>query len=157
MRTNIEIDDKLLEEVMKISNLSTKKDAVNFALDEVVKFHKRKLLLSLRGKIKWEGNLDEMRTYDKWEDNRHQCLGRLFQHGTAPRFANTNTMNPSSVILSGVMMLEYKRQRDAAELITNAAGKTIRNKMVTIGFYNLMKEGTLLKTSEFADAVIKNL
>ena len=54
-------------------------------------------------------------------------------------------------------MLEYKGQRDAAELITNAAGKTIRNKMVTIGFYNLMKEGTLLKTSEFGDAVIKNL
>ena len=71
MRTNIEIDDKLLEEVMKISNLSTKKDAVNFALDEVVKFHKRKLLMSLRGKVKWEGNLDEMRTYDKWEDSRH--------------------------------------------------------------------------------------
>ena len=71
MRTNIEIDDKLLEEVMKIFNLSTKKDAVNFALDEVVKFNKRKLLLSLRGKIKWEGNLDEMRTYDKWEDSRH--------------------------------------------------------------------------------------
>ena len=71
MRTNIEIDDKLLVEVMKIFNLSTKKDAVNFALDEVVKFNKRKLLLSLRGKIKWEGNLDEMRTYDKWEDSRH--------------------------------------------------------------------------------------
>ena len=78
-------------------------------------------------------------------------------HGTAPRFANTNTMNPSSVILSGVMMLEYMGWRDAAELITNSVGKTIRNKMVTIDFYNLLKEGTLLKTSEFADAVIKNL
>ena len=62
-------------------------------------------------------------------------------HGTAPRFANTNTMNPSSVILSGVMMLEYMGWRDAAELITNAVGKTIRNKTVTIDFYNLMKEG----------------
>ncbi len=78
-------------------------------------------------------------------------------HGTAPRFANTNTMNPSSVILSGVMMLEYMGWRDAAELITNAVGKTIRNKTVTIDFYNLMKEATLLKTSEFADAIIKNL
>ncbi len=78
-------------------------------------------------------------------------------HGTAPRFANTNTMNPSSVILSGVMMLEYMGWRDAAELITNAVGKTIRNKTVTIDFYNLMKEGTLLKTSEFGDAIIKNL
>jgi isocitrate dehydrogenase len=78
-------------------------------------------------------------------------------HGTAPRFANTNTMNPSSVILSGVMMLEYMGWRDAADLITNAVGKTIRNKTVTIDFYNLMKEGTLLKTSEFGDALVDNL
>ena len=78
-------------------------------------------------------------------------------HGTAPRFANTNSMNPSSLILSGVMMFEYLGWRDAAEMITNAVGKTIRNKTVTIDFYNLMKGGTLLKTSEFADAVIKNL
>ena len=78
-------------------------------------------------------------------------------HGTAPRFANTNSMNPSSLILSGVMMLEYMGWRDAAELITNAVGKTIRNKTVTIDFYNLMKGGTLLKTSEFGDEIIKNL
>ena len=78
-------------------------------------------------------------------------------HGTAPRFANTNSMNPSSLILSGVMMLEYMGWRDAAEMITNALGKTIRNKTVTIDFYNLMKGASLLKTSEFADAVIKNL
>jgi len=78
-------------------------------------------------------------------------------HGTAPRFANTNSMNPSSLILSGVMMFEYLGWRDAAEMITNAVGKTIRNKTVTIDFYNLMKGGALLKTSEFADAVIKNL
>jgi isocitrate dehydrogenase len=78
-------------------------------------------------------------------------------HGTAPKFANTNTMNPSSVILSGVMMLDYMGWRDAAELITNSVGKTIRSKKVTIDFYNLMKKGTLLKTSEFADEIIKNL
>ena len=78
-------------------------------------------------------------------------------HGTAPRFANTNTMNPSSVILSGVMMLEYMGWRDAAELITNAVGKTIRNGTVTIDFYNLMKNATLLKTSEFGDEIINNL
>ena len=78
-------------------------------------------------------------------------------HGTAPRFANTNTMNPSSVILSGVMMLDYMGWRDAADMITNAVGKTIRNKTVTIDFYNLMKKATLLKTSEFADAIIKNM
>ncbi len=78
-------------------------------------------------------------------------------HGTAPRFANTNTMNPSSVILSGVMMFEYMGWRDAAELITNAVGKTIRSKKVTIDFHNLMENATLLKTSEFGDEIIKNL
>lgn len=78
-------------------------------------------------------------------------------HGTAPRFANTNSMNPSSLILSGVMMFEYMGWRDAAEMITAAVGKTIRNKTVTIDFYNLMKGATLLKTSEFADAIIRNL
>ena len=78
-------------------------------------------------------------------------------HGTAPRFANTNTMNPSSLILSGVMMLEYLGWNEAAESITHAIGKTIRNKTVTIDFYNLLKEGTLLKTSEYADEVIKHL
>jgi isocitrate dehydrogenase len=78
-------------------------------------------------------------------------------HGTAPRFANTNTMNPCSVILSGVMMLEYMGWKDAAELITTAVGRTIKNKTVTIDFFNLMKEATLLKTSEFADEVVKNM
>ncbi len=78
-------------------------------------------------------------------------------HGTAPRFANTNSMNPSSLILSGVMMMEYMGWRDAAEMITNAVAKTIRNKTVTIDFYNLMKGATLLKTSEFGEEIIKNL
>jgi len=78
-------------------------------------------------------------------------------HGTAPRFANTNTMNPSSVILSGVMMLDYMNWNEAGELITNGIGKTIRSRKVTIDFYNLMKDATLLKTSEFADEVIRNL
>ncbi len=78
-------------------------------------------------------------------------------HGTAPRFANTNSMNPSSLILSGVMMFEYLGWRDVAENITNAVGKTIRNKTVTIDFYNLMTGGTLLKTSEFSDEIINNL
>ena len=78
-------------------------------------------------------------------------------HGTAPRFTNTNSMNPSSVILSGVMMMEYMGWRDAAELITNAVGKTIRSKKVTIDFHNLMENATLLKTSEFGDEIIKNL
>jgi isocitrate dehydrogenase len=66
-------------------------------------------------------------------------------------------MNPCSVILSGVMMLEYMGWRDAAEMITIAVGKTIRNKTVTIDFYNLMKDATLMKTSEFGEEIIKNL
>jgi Arc/MetJ family transcription regulator len=67
MRTNIDIDEKLINEAMKYTKITTKKDVVNFALDSIVKYHKRQTLLSLRGKVKWEGNLDEMRTYDKWD------------------------------------------------------------------------------------------
>ena len=78
-------------------------------------------------------------------------------HGTAPKHAGLDRVNPGSLILSGVMMLEYMGWRDAADLITHAVGKTIRNKTVTIDFYNLMKEATLLKTSEFGDAIIKNM
>lgn len=70
MRTNIDLNDKLVAEVMKISNMETKKDAVNYALEQVVKMNQQMAILSLQGKVKWEGNLDEMRTYDKWEDSR---------------------------------------------------------------------------------------
>ncbi len=78
-------------------------------------------------------------------------------HGTAPRFANTNTMNPSSLLLSGVMMLEYLGWTEAAECIEEALATTIKRKRVTIDFYNLMHDATLLKTSEFAQEIIKNL
>lgn len=78
-------------------------------------------------------------------------------HGTAPKFANTNSMNPSSLILSGVMMFEYIGWREVAERITQAAGMAIRNKKVTVDFYNLMKDATLVTTSEFGDEIIKNL
>ena len=61
MRTNIEIDDKLLKEAMKISKVKSKKDLVNHALEELIRLNKRKKMLSLFGKVKWEGNLDEMR------------------------------------------------------------------------------------------------
>jgi isocitrate dehydrogenase len=77
-------------------------------------------------------------------------------HGTAPRFANTNTMNPSSLLLSGVMMLEYMGWTEAAKLIEDSLSATIRQKRVTIDFYNLMTDATLLKTSEFADEIITN-
>ena len=66
MRTNIEIDDKLIKEAMKISKLKSKKELVNHALEELIRLDKRKKMLSLFGKVKWEGNLDEMRTFNKW-------------------------------------------------------------------------------------------
>jgi isocitrate dehydrogenase len=78
-------------------------------------------------------------------------------HGTAPRFANTDTMNPSSLLLSGVMMLEYMGWNEAANCITEALKTAIMRKRVTIDFYNLMHDATLLKTSEFATEIIKNL
>ncbi|SEW33482.1 NADP-dependent isocitrate dehydrogenase [Chitinophaga arvensicola] len=78
-------------------------------------------------------------------------------HGTAPRFANTNTMNPSSVILSGVMMLEYMGWKEAADIIVHGLSTAIARKRVTVDFYNLMDDATLVKTSEFADEVIKQM
>jgi isocitrate dehydrogenase len=78
-------------------------------------------------------------------------------HGTAPRFANTNTMNPSSVILSGVMMLEYMGWKEAADIIVHGLSTAIARKRVTVDFYKLMDDATLVKTSEFADEIIKHL
>jgi isocitrate dehydrogenase len=78
-------------------------------------------------------------------------------HGTAPRFANTDSMNPSSLILSGVMLLEYLGWHEAAELITGGLSATIMRKTVTIDFYSLMTDATLLKTSEFASEIIRNM
>jgi len=78
-------------------------------------------------------------------------------HGTAPRFANTDSMNPSSLLLSGVMMLQYMGWHEAADSILASLGETIKRKRVTVDFYNLMNDATLLKTSEFANELIKNL
>lgn len=78
-------------------------------------------------------------------------------HGTAPRFADTDTMNPSSVILSGVMMLEYMGWKEAADIIVKGLSTAIARKRVTVDFYKLMDDATLVKTSEFADEVIKHL
>ncbi len=61
LRTNIELDDKLVEEAMKLTHKKTKKEVVNYALDESVKKLKRKKLLELEGQVEWTGNLDEMR------------------------------------------------------------------------------------------------
>jgi Arc/MetJ family transcription regulator len=61
MRTNIEIDDKLMSKALKYSKLKTKKEIINEALNEYVKYHMRLKLLSLQGKVKWVGDLDKMR------------------------------------------------------------------------------------------------
>lgn len=61
MRTNIEIDDELMSEALKYSKLKTKKEVINQALSEYVKYQKRLSLASLQGKVKWVGNLDKMR------------------------------------------------------------------------------------------------
>lgn len=78
-------------------------------------------------------------------------------HGTAPKFAGKNAMNPSSVLLSGVMMLEYMGWKEAADMITHALSSAIMRKRVTIDFFNLMTDATLLKTDEFGEEIIKNL
>jgi isocitrate dehydrogenase len=78
-------------------------------------------------------------------------------HGTAPKFAGTDSMNPSSVILSGCMLLEYIGWKEAADMITTALQATIMRKTVTIDFYNLMTNATLLKTSEFGNEIITNM
>lgn len=61
LRTNIELDAELVNEAMKLTQMKTKKELVNYALKELVRKVKRKNLLSFEGKVRWEGNLDEMR------------------------------------------------------------------------------------------------
>ncbi len=69
MRTNIDIDDKLMEEAMKWSKLKSKKEIVNHALVEYIKLQKRQAMKNLQGKVEWIGDLDKMRTYDKWDSH----------------------------------------------------------------------------------------
>jgi isocitrate dehydrogenase len=78
-------------------------------------------------------------------------------HGTAPKYANLDKVNPGSVILSGVLMLEHLGWQEAADLIIAAMGKTIDQKQVTYDFERLMDGATLLKCSEFATAIIDNM
>ena len=61
LRTNIELDEKIVAEALRLTRKKTKKEVVNFALEELVRKIKRKKILSLEGKVKWTGNLDEMR------------------------------------------------------------------------------------------------
>ncbi len=78
-------------------------------------------------------------------------------HGTAPKYAGQDKVNPGSVILSGVMMLEYMGWKEAGDLIKKSLTKTIAQKRVTYDFHRQMTGATLLKCSEFGKAVIENL
>lgn len=78
-------------------------------------------------------------------------------HGTAPKYADLDKVNPSSVLLSGVLLLEHLGWQEAADLITASVEKTIASKVVTYDFARLMEGATEVKTSEFANELIKNL
>jgi len=78
-------------------------------------------------------------------------------HGTAPKYADQDKVNPGSVILSGEMMLRYMGWTEAADLIVKSLEKTIAQKRVTYDFERLMTGATLLKTSEFAKAMVENM
>jgi len=77
-------------------------------------------------------------------------------HGTAPKYANLDKVNPSSLVLSGVMMLEYIGWQEAADAIVSALTRTFKEKKVTYDFARLMQGATELKCSEFAKAVAEN-
>ena len=78
-------------------------------------------------------------------------------HGTAPKYAGQDKVNPGSLILSGEMMLRYMGWPEAAELIVRSLEKTIAQKRVTYDFERLMPGSTLLKTSEFGKAMVENM
>ncbi|MED0672378.1 NADP-dependent isocitrate dehydrogenase [Aneurinibacillus aneurinilyticus] len=78
-------------------------------------------------------------------------------HGTAPKYAGLDKVNPSSVILSGEMLLRHLGWSEAADLILNSIEKTIASKEVTYDFARLMEGAKELKCSEFGDALIKNM
>ena len=78
-------------------------------------------------------------------------------HGTAPKLAGQNVVNPSSIILSGSMMFEYMGWIEAAKLIEDAVEAAIASKRVTFDFHRLMDGAELLSTSEFGDEIIKNM
>lgn len=78
-------------------------------------------------------------------------------HGTAPKYADQDKVNPGSVILSGVLMFQYMNWNEVADLIESSLQKTISQKRVTYDFERLMDGATKLKTSEFASAMIENM
>lgn len=78
-------------------------------------------------------------------------------HGTAPKYAGQDKVNPGSVILSGVMMLEYMGWKEAADLVVKGLEGAISSKRVTYDFHRQMEGATLLKCSEFGKEVVKNM
>ena len=78
-------------------------------------------------------------------------------HGTAPKYAGQDKVNPGSVILSGEMMLRYMGWTEAADLILSAIDTTIGNKTVTYDFARLMDGATEVKCSEFGSLMIENM
>jgi isocitrate dehydrogenase len=78
-------------------------------------------------------------------------------HGTAPKYAGQDKVNPGSLILSGEMMLRYLGWGEAADLVIKGLDRTIGQKRVTYDFHRLMDGATLLRTSEFAEAMVANM
>ena len=78
-------------------------------------------------------------------------------HGTAPKYAGLDKVNPGSLILSGVMMFEYMGWQEVADAIVQALEKTIQNKTVTYDFERLMQGAKLLKCSEFGKEIVRNM
>ena len=78
-------------------------------------------------------------------------------HGTAPKYAGLDKVNPGSVILSGVLMLQYMEWNEAGDLIINGLQQAILKKKVTYDFARLMDDPTELKCSEFGTAIIENM
>ncbi len=78
-------------------------------------------------------------------------------HGTAPKYAGLDKANPTAMILAGVMMLEYLGWREAGNLLRDGVKKTIAHKIVTYDLARQMEGATEVKTSTFADAVVRNL
>ncbi|MBI4535388.1 MAG: NADP-dependent isocitrate dehydrogenase [Ignavibacteriae bacterium] len=78
-------------------------------------------------------------------------------HGTAPKYAGLDKVNPGSLILSGEMMMQYLGWKEAADLILSALNKTIHSKVVTYDFARLMQGATEVKCSEFGEAIVRNM
>ena len=78
-------------------------------------------------------------------------------HGTAPKYAGMDKVNPGSLILSGVMMLQYMGWSEAAGLIEKASSETIQQKRVTYDLERQIEGATLLKCSEFGAAIVENM